>query len=77
MNRIQINQSGLKPTVAPGFSQEDLMKGEITYDALLAYLPLTEDKLKESNNKIAEALFANAQQFQNVLEDFNGSHQYL
>ena len=31
--------------------------GEITYDVLLANLPLTEEKLQESNNKIADALF--------------------
>jgi outer membrane protein assembly factor BamD (BamD/ComL family) len=44
--------------------------GEISYDALLANLPLTEDQLQSSNNKIAEALFSNGQQFQNELEDY-------
>jgi tetratricopeptide (TPR) repeat protein len=50
-----------------------LMSGEITYDALLAYLPLTDDKMKESNSKIAEALFNNGQEFQNNLEDYNAA----
>ena len=43
---------------------------EITYDALLANLPLTEDQLQSSNNKIVEALFSTGQQFQNELEDY-------
>jgi len=54
--------------------QENLMNGgEITYDALVAYLPLTDDKMKESNNRIIEAFFNNGQQFQNELEDYNAA----
>jgi len=53
--------------------KNDLMNGEITYDALLENLPLTEDKLKISNNSIAEAFFNNGVQFQNVLEDYNAA----
>ncbi len=59
--------------LSPGSPQDDVMNGEISYDALLAYLPLTEDKLNESNHKIAEALFNNGQDFQNELEDYNAA----
>lgn len=54
-------------------SKQALLKnedGEVTFDALLENLPLTEEKLKASNNKIAEALFANGLAFQNMLEDY-------
>lgn len=44
--------------------------GGINYDALLANLPTTPTKLKASNDKIAKALFTNAQAFQNKLEDY-------
>lgn len=47
--------------------------GEISYDALLANVPLTEDKMKASDAKIIDALFANAQQFKNQLEDYNAA----
>jgi tetratricopeptide (TPR) repeat protein len=47
--------------------------GEITYDALLANLPLTEDQIQSSNNKVADALFSNGQQFQNQLEDYQAA----
>lgn len=47
--------------------------GEISYDALLANVPLTDDQIKSSNDKIIEAFFANAQQFQNQLEDYNAA----
>lgn len=40
------------------------------FDALLANLPTTPEKLKTSNDKIAKALFTNAQAFQNKLEDY-------
>jgi tetratricopeptide (TPR) repeat protein len=53
--------------------EEEVMSGEISYDALLAYLPLTEEKLKESNKKIEAALFNNGVQFQNTLEDYNAA----
>ncbi|CAN5758798.1 hypothetical protein BH10BAC2_BH10BAC2_07790 [soil metagenome] len=44
--------------------------GEITFESLAALLPLTEEKMKVSNEKIAEALFLNAQTFQEQLEDY-------
>ena len=47
--------------------------GEISYDAFLANLPLTDEQVKASNTKIIDALFANAKQFQNVLEDYNAA----
>jgi outer membrane protein assembly factor BamD (BamD/ComL family) len=47
--------------------------GEISYDALLANVPLTEGQINSSNDKIVEAFFANAQQFQNQLEDYNAA----
>ncbi|HEY6978673.1 MAG TPA: hypothetical protein VH396_20390 [Chitinophagaceae bacterium] len=44
--------------------------GEITFDALYSHLPLTEEQVKASNDKIAEALFQNGVAFQNKLEDY-------
>ena len=44
--------------------------GEISYDALLANLPLTEEQMQESNSRIADALFSNGQEFQNELGDY-------
>ncbi|MEP7318529.1 MAG: tetratricopeptide repeat protein, partial [Panacibacter sp.] len=44
--------------------------GEITFETLLANIPLTEEQLKTSNDKIADALFANGQAFQDKLEDY-------
>ncbi|MEP6513455.1 MAG: hypothetical protein ABJA79_06280, partial [Parafilimonas sp.] len=50
---------------------EELDEGDITFDALLKRLPLTEEKLTASNNKIANALFSNGVILQNELEDYN------
>ncbi len=47
--------------------------GEISYDALLADVPLTDEQIKSSNEKIIEALFGNGQQFQNQLEEYNAA----
>jgi tetratricopeptide (TPR) repeat protein len=47
-----------------------LEDSEITFDAVYANLPLTEEQLKASNNKIAGALFHNGVAFQNKLEDY-------
>lgn len=44
--------------------------GEITFESLSAALPLTEETLAASNQKIEDALFANAQAFQSKLEDY-------
>jgi tetratricopeptide (TPR) repeat protein len=44
--------------------------GEITYESLLALLPLTDEQMKASNEKIAEALFQNGEAFQSKLEDY-------
>ncbi len=67
-NAAQNNQA-----VSSSSPEDELMNGDITYDALLAYLPLTEEQMKASNNKIEEALFNNGQQFQNQLEDYNAA----
>jgi tetratricopeptide (TPR) repeat protein len=68
------NNAGNDQTVVLSSNPEDeVMNGEISYDALLAYLPLTEEKLKQSNNKIEAALFNNGVQFQNKLEDYNAA----
>jgi tetratricopeptide (TPR) repeat protein len=67
------NAPGNNQTVVLSSPEEDIMNGEISYDALLAYLPLTEEKLKQSNQKIVEALFNNGVQFQNTLEDYNAA----
>ncbi len=42
----------------------------MSYDALYNNLPVTPEKLKASNDKIAKALFTNGQTFQNTLEDY-------
>ncbi len=47
--------------------------GEISFDALLDNVPLTDDKLKASDSRIIEALFANAKEFQNELEDYDAA----
>ncbi len=47
--------------------------GEISFDALMENIPLTEDKMKASDSKIIEALFANGKEFQNELEDYNAA----
>jgi lipopolysaccharide biosynthesis regulator YciM len=62
-----------QPALSPGSTEDNVMNGEISYDALLANLPLTDEKMQASNNKIIEALFSNGQQFQNVLEDYNAA----
>ncbi len=68
---------------APDNKQSTLANedGEITYEALLANLPLTEEQIIASNDKIADALFSNGQAFQNMLEDYpsaiNAYEQFL
>jgi len=42
----------------------------LSFDALYKNLPVTPEKLKASNDKIAKALFTNAKTFQNTLEDY-------
>ena len=56
-----------------GMQQFSAGTGEISYDALLANVPLTDEQMKSSNSKIIEALFANGKQFQNELEDYNAA----
>jgi tetratricopeptide (TPR) repeat protein len=43
---------------------------ELTFEGLYSKLPLTPEQVKSSNDKIVEALFSNAQAFQNQLEDY-------
>lgn len=43
---------------------------EVSYDAFLARVPLTEEKLKVSNGKIAKAFFTNAEVFEKDLENY-------
>jgi outer membrane protein assembly factor BamD (BamD/ComL family) len=52
---------------------ENIMNGQVSYDVLLSYLPLTAEKLQESNNKIVEAFFNNGKKFQDDLEDYNAA----
>lgn len=62
---------GAKPTLDPGTSPvETIMSGEISYDVLMSYLPLTEEKVKESDTKIIDAFFHNGKQFQDELQDY-------
>jgi hypothetical protein len=49
---------------------EEVNSSEISYDAFLARLPLTEEKIQASNNKIVKAFFTNAEIFQNELENY-------
>lgn len=56
-----------------GMQQFNAGTGEISYDALLANIPLSVEQMKASDAKIIEALFGNAQQFQNQLEDYNAA----
>lgn len=70
-----VRASGVKGAPLPGKNVRPATNnvdedGEITFDALLANLPLSEDQLKASNDKIADALFANGQAFQDKLEDY-------
>ncbi|CAN5200881.1 hypothetical protein BH11BAC6_BH11BAC6_01710 [soil metagenome] len=44
--------------------------GEITFESLSANLPLSEEQLKSSNDKIADAMFMTGQTFQDKLEDY-------
>jgi predicted negative regulator of RcsB-dependent stress response len=44
--------------------------GEISFDAMYENLPLTEEKMKASNEKIADGLLLNGQTFQDILEDY-------
>lgn len=43
---------------------------EVSYDAFLARVPLTEEKLNSSNGKIAKAFFTNAEIFEKDLENY-------
>ena len=43
---------------------------ELSYDALLENIPTTQEKMKASNDAIADALFDNGQIFQNKLENY-------
>ena len=43
--------------------------GEISFDALYANLPLTEEQMKLSNDSLSEALYQLGKSFANELED--------
>ena len=44
--------------------------GEITFESVSAALPLTDEQLKASDERIEDALFANGQAFEEKLEDY-------
>jgi tetratricopeptide (TPR) repeat protein len=70
------NKVDLSPQAgAPAGVDEDITAGtgEISYDALKAHLPLTDEQMQQSNTKIANAFFDNGVQFQNALEDYNAA----
>ncbi len=71
-DQLNPNDAANQPVVLSS-PQEQLITGEITYDALLAYLPLTEEQAKASNSKIADAFFNNGVQFQKQLEDYGAA----
>lgn len=63
----------------PGMPAEDPMTLEgdaLNFDALYAYLPLSEQQLKMSDEKIALALFSIAETFQNQLENYPAAIKY-
>jgi outer membrane protein assembly factor BamD (BamD/ComL family) len=66
------NDNGDDQTVAAGGKPAPNTgeNGEISFESLLANLPVTEEQLNASNDKIIEALFTNGQAFQNKLEDY-------
>lgn len=49
---------------------DQIPEDELSVDGLKSRLPLTEEKLLESNRKIAEALFEQGQIYKNQLEDY-------
>jgi tetratricopeptide (TPR) repeat protein len=64
------NQSGKGSTKAGGKNAGGASE-ELTYDGLLKDLPLTEEKLKESNDVIAVNMIILAQAYQNDLEEYS------
>jgi outer membrane protein assembly factor BamD (BamD/ComL family) len=52
---------------------EEVKEKDISYDGLMADIPLTPEQLDSSNAKLAKALFVAAQIFQNELEDYNAA----
>lgn len=59
---------GVNPNAANGADV-----GELSYDALYANLPITDEQKKASDEKIAEAMFSNGQAFQDQLEDYEAA----
>ena len=59
------------PNRADSLNKEDVQasSGEITFDALYAHLPLTEQQMKLSNDSLSEALYKLGKSFANDLED--------
>lgn len=75
------NPAGNQPSgePVPGQPLEDplLLQGDqLNFDALYAYLPLSEEQLKGSNEEIANALFSIAETFQNKLENYPAAIKY-
>jgi outer membrane protein assembly factor BamD (BamD/ComL family) len=65
------SSSNLVKTNIPGDSAAVVT--ELSFEGLYANLPLTPEQLKSSNDKIAAAIFSNAQTFQNQLEDYTSA----
>ncbi|MFT4153670.1 hypothetical protein [Parafilimonas sp.] len=68
-----LNSSLSASATGAGSPVTDSLNGNVSYEALMSYLPLTEEKLNQSNDKIAEALFSNGKKFQGGLEDYNAA----
>lgn len=62
-----------RPRGINGANPQDNMAAEITYDALKANLPLTQELVNESNARIEQAFFDNGKQFQDELQDYNAA----
>lgn len=67
-----------KPGVSPQLAiinnnEENISPDELSYDALLANIPTTDDKMEVSNNSIADALFENGQILQEQLKNYPAS----
>ena len=77
-NSAKINDplAGRRPLISPEINKNTDLS-ELSYDALLENVPLTEEKMDISNKTISQALFDNGQIFQNMLENYSAAaHSY-
>ncbi len=70
INKLDENVDKAKKTGGAG-TEEISQPDDITYEGLMSNLPLTEERLDESNNLFAVNLFELAKLYQDELEDYN------